>query len=93
MSQVAGEIADSIRPHPVCTADDIEHVMLPAARRGAARSGRHLDTFAVSIQTLIATAPDDTALETKVGTGPNEPGRPRHDEGSTRRQGGASANR
>ena len=66
MCQVAGEVANGIRPHPVCTADYIEQVMLPAARRGADKAERTLDGFAVSIKPLIATAPDDVALEAKV---------------------------
>lgn len=66
MCQVAGEVADGVRPHPVCTAEYIRDVMLPAAARGAARAGRALDDFAVSIKPLIATAPDAAALADKV---------------------------
>ena len=36
MCQVAGEVADGVRPHPVCTAKYIEEVMLPAVRRADA---------------------------------------------------------
>lgn len=64
--QVAGEVADGVRPHPVCTADYIEQVMLPAVRRGAEITGRSLDTFKVSIKPLIATAPNQQALEAKI---------------------------
>ena len=66
MCQVAGEVADGLRPHPVCTADYIRDVMWPAVRRGAARSGRTLDGFAVSIKPLIATAPDAATLAERV---------------------------
>ena len=34
MCAVAGEVADGIRPHPVCTPSYIEDVMLPAVRPG-----------------------------------------------------------
>lgn len=66
MCQVAGEVADGVRPHPVCTPKYIREVMLPAAERGAARAGRTLDGFAVAIKPLVATAPDDDALEARV---------------------------
>lgn len=66
MCQVAGEVADGLRPHPVCTAEYIRDVMWPAARRGAARRGRQLDQFELSIKPLIATAADETTLARKV---------------------------
>ncbi len=66
MCQVAGEVADGVRPHPVCTADYIRGVMLPAVRRGAARAGRDLAGFAVSIKPLLATAPDAAGLEARI---------------------------
>lgn len=63
---VAGEVADGIRPHPVCTAEYIEHVMMPAVRAGADKTGRSLDDFKVSIKPLIATAPDEESLVAKI---------------------------
>lgn len=66
MCQVAGEVANGVRPHPVCTPKYIEEVMLPAVRKGAAKTGRSLDSFQVAIKPLIATAPDAKALEPKV---------------------------
>ena len=36
MTSVAGEVADGVRPHPVCTPSYIRDVMLPAVRTGAA---------------------------------------------------------
>jgi probable F420-dependent oxidoreductase len=41
MCQIAGEVADGIRVHPVCTPRYIEEVMLPAAQKGASKTGRH----------------------------------------------------
>jgi len=66
MCRVAGEVADGIRPHPVCTPSYIEHVMLPAVREGAAAAGRALDHFTVSMKPLVASAPDEEQLEPKV---------------------------
>ncbi len=66
MCGVAGEVADGIRPHPVCTPSYIDEVMLPAVRRGAARSGRSLEGFTVNMKPLVATAPDEERLVAKV---------------------------
>jgi probable F420-dependent oxidoreductase len=66
MCQVAGEVADGLRPHPVCTPKYIREIMLPAARMGAAKAGRKLDGFRVAMKILIATAPDQEALAAKV---------------------------
>lgn len=63
---VAGEVADGLRPHPVCTPKYIEEVMLPAVRSGAARAGRKLEGFSVCMKPLIATAPDAEALQEKI---------------------------
>jgi len=62
----AGEVADGMRPHPVCTPRYIEEVMLPAARAGAERSNRSLDEFAVAMKPLVATAADAESLRERV---------------------------
>jgi probable F420-dependent oxidoreductase len=66
MCQVAGEVADGLRPHPVCTPHYIETVMWPAVRAGAAKTGRKLDDFSMSIKPLVATAPTLDALAERV---------------------------
>jgi probable F420-dependent oxidoreductase len=66
MCQVAGEIAEGIRPHPVCTPSYIEKVMLPAARAGAVKAGRSLDRFRVCMKPLVATAVNEAELVPKV---------------------------
>ena len=66
MCQVAGEVADGIRPHPVCTPAYIEEVMLPAVRRGAARTGRSLDRFQVCMKPLVAAAANEEELIPKI---------------------------
>jgi len=62
MCLVAGEVADGLRPHPVCTPRYIREVMLPAAAKGAARAGRDADALAVAMKPLIAAAPDAATL-------------------------------
>ena len=66
MSRVAGEVADGIRPHPVCTPAYIAEVMLPAVREGAQRTGRSLAEFKVAMKPLIATAPNEEELQDKI---------------------------
>jgi probable F420-dependent oxidoreductase len=66
MTSVAGEVADGVRPHPVCTPSYIRDVMHPAIRAGAARSGRSLDGFRVAMKPLVATARTEEELERKV---------------------------
>ena len=66
MCAVAGEVADGIRPHPVCTPSYIEQVMLPAVRRGAQRTGRDLGSFRVCMKPLVASARTEEELVEKV---------------------------
>ena len=66
MCQVAGEVAEGIRPHPVCTPSYIEKVMLPAVRAGAAKAGRSLDGFQVCMKPLVAVAASEAELVPKV---------------------------
>ena len=66
MTSVAGEVADGVRPHPVCTPSYIRDVMLPAVRAGAARAGRPLDGFRVAMKPLVAAARTEEALVPKV---------------------------
>ncbi|HXP05327.1 MAG TPA: TIGR03617 family F420-dependent LLM class oxidoreductase [Stellaceae bacterium] len=63
MCQIAGEVADGIRAHPVCTPRYIEEVMLPAAQKGAAKTGRDFSRFEMAVMPLIATASDKAGLE------------------------------
>ena len=66
MCRVAGEVADGLRPHPVCTPRYIREVMLPAAAEGAARAGRDVRGLAVCMKPLVCTAPDKATLETRI---------------------------
>lgn len=66
MCQVAGEVADGLRPHPVCTPSYIEQVMLPAVRTGAAKAGRSLAQFQVGMKPLVAAAANEAELAPKV---------------------------
>lgn len=62
MCRVAGEVADGIRLHPVCSLRFIDEVMVPAVARGAASAGREASDIEWCMKPLVATAPDETAL-------------------------------
>jgi probable F420-dependent oxidoreductase len=66
MCAVAGEVADGVRPHPVCTPSYIRSVMLPAVERGARRAGRSLERFRIGMKPLVATARTEADLIAKV---------------------------
>ncbi|MBS0548677.1 MAG: TIGR03617 family F420-dependent LLM class oxidoreductase [Proteobacteria bacterium] len=66
MCKMAGEVAEGIRLHPVCTPSYIEQVMLPAVREGAAKAGRPLDRFQTCMKPLVATAATEAELVPKV---------------------------
>ena len=48
MCFVAGQVADGVRPHPVCTPSFIEQEMLPQIQAGAKAEGKSLKHFKVS---------------------------------------------
>ena len=66
MCEVGGEVANGIRPHPVCTPKYINRVMLPAVKAGLARAGRSLDGFEIAMKPLVATAPNEDILAQRV---------------------------
>lgn len=66
MCQVAGELADGLRVHPICSPHYLGEVILPNLRKGAARAGRTLDGFEIAVKPLVATAPDERTLAAKV---------------------------
>jgi probable F420-dependent oxidoreductase len=66
MCQVAGEVADALRAHPVCTPHYIRTVMLPALARGAAKAGRDAAAIGLGVSPLVATAADEAGLVEKI---------------------------
>lgn len=66
MCQVAGEVADGFRPHPVCTPRYINEVMRPAFERGVAKSGRDASKMDVAMKPLVAAARNEEELEKKI---------------------------
>lgn len=68
MCAVAGEVADGVRLHPICTARFIDERVHPALAKGRARSGRPAAAVEVCMKPLIATAPDRAALSRVTDT-------------------------
>ena len=68
MCAVAGEVADGIRLHPVCTSKFIDEEVVPHLARGAARVRRDVREVEICLKPLIGTAPDAAALERVVRT-------------------------
>jgi probable F420-dependent oxidoreductase len=68
MCAVAGEVADGVRLHPICTTRFIDERVRPAVDRGLARSGRDRAEVEVCMKPLVGTAPDEGALEAVTRT-------------------------
>ena len=66
MCRMAGEVAEGIRLHPVCTPSYIEKVMLPAVREGATKAGRTLENFQTCMKPLLAVAANEAELVPKI---------------------------
>lgn len=67
MCAVAGEVADGVRLHPICTERFIDERVAPSLTAGAARSNRSVtngkvDKFEVCMKPLVGTAATEEAL-------------------------------
>ncbi|HTC12330.1 MAG TPA: TIGR03617 family F420-dependent LLM class oxidoreductase [Acetobacteraceae bacterium] len=62
MLRVAGQVADGVRLHPLCSRRYLAEVCLPRIAEGMARSGRAREHFDVHGGGFVATGPDETAL-------------------------------
>jgi probable F420-dependent oxidoreductase len=62
MLRVAGQAADGVRLHPLCSRRYLEEVCLPRIAEGMARSGRTREAFDVHGGGFVATGADAAAL-------------------------------
>jgi probable F420-dependent oxidoreductase len=62
MLRVAGQVADGVRLHPLCSRRYLEEICLPQIVIGTARGGRARDNFDVHGGGFVATGPDDSAV-------------------------------
>ena len=63
MLRVAGQVADGVRLHPLCSRRYLEEVCLPQIAVGMARSGRTREHFDVHGGGFVATGPDRPRLQ------------------------------
>lgn len=68
MCALAGEVANGLRLHPVCTVRFIDEVVLPAVARGAARVGRNGGDIEICMKPLVGTAADSARLREVITT-------------------------
>lgn len=68
MCAVAGEVANGVRLHPVCTPKFIDEEVVTNLAKGAARSNRDVDEVEVCMKPLIGTAPDGDTLDQVIRT-------------------------
>ena len=62
MLRVAGEVADGVRLHPICSRRYLEEVCLPRIEEGMRRSGRKRAHFDVHGGGFVATGPDAASV-------------------------------
>jgi probable F420-dependent oxidoreductase len=62
MLRVAGQVADGVRLHPLCSRRYLEEVCLPQIEAGMARGGRSRKNFDVHGGGFVATGPDEAAV-------------------------------
>jgi probable F420-dependent oxidoreductase len=63
MLRVAGQVADGVRLHPLCSRRYLEQVCLPQIAVGMAWGGRRRENFDVHGGGFVATGPDEAAVE------------------------------
>jgi probable F420-dependent oxidoreductase len=61
---LAGEIADGLRLHPLCTRRYLEEVVLPRVADGLAKRGRAREAFEITGGGFVVTGPDEAAVAT-----------------------------
>jgi probable F420-dependent oxidoreductase len=66
MTRVAGEICDGVRLHAFATERYVQNVTLPNLKKGAARTGRSLESFEISGGGMIATGANAAAVAKAV---------------------------
>ncbi len=62
MCAVAGEVADGVRLHPICTERFIDERVRPSVDRGLDRAGRAATEVEVCMKPLVGTAADEAKL-------------------------------
>jgi probable F420-dependent oxidoreductase len=62
MNEVAGEVADGVITHGICSARYLREVIVPALDRGLAKSGRSRDEIEITCPGFISVAEDESKM-------------------------------
>jgi probable F420-dependent oxidoreductase len=62
MNEVAGEVADGVITHGICSARYLREVIVPALDRGLTKSGRPRDAFEVTCPGFISVVEDESKM-------------------------------
>ena len=62
MNEVAGEVADGVITHGICSARYLREVIVPALDRGLATSGRPRDAFEITCPGFISVVEDESTM-------------------------------
>ncbi len=62
MNEVAGEVADGVITHGICSARYLREVIVPALDRGLAKSGRARGTFEITCPGFISVVDDESKM-------------------------------
>lgn len=65
MGRLAGELCDGIFPHPICTPQYMNAVLLPAVAAGAQKAGRKPSVVKTLVSPMVLTGRDRSELERK----------------------------
>ncbi len=62
MNEVAGEVADGVITHGICSARYLREVIVPALERGLTKSGRSRDDFEITCPGFISVVEDESKM-------------------------------
>jgi probable F420-dependent oxidoreductase len=66
MLRVAGQVADGVRLHPLCSRHYLEEVCMPHILEGMRRGNRQREHFDIHGGGFVCTGPDDAAVATEM---------------------------
>ncbi len=66
MLRVAGQVADGVRLHPICSRRYLEEVCMPQMLEGMRRGGRSREHFDIHGGGFVCTGPDDQAVAAEM---------------------------
>lgn len=66
MLRVAGQVADGVRLHPICSRKYLEEVCMPQLLEGMRRSGRSRENFDIHGGGFVCTGPDEATVAAEM---------------------------